>query len=47
MPELRDGKFVCDFAFFVDITLKLNGLNKELQGKQNLLSDMYHCQKLY
>ena len=42
MPELRDVKFVCDFAFFVNITLKLNGLNKELQGQQNLLTDMYH-----
>ena len=42
LPEFQDEQFVNDFAFFVDITTHLNKLNLELQGRNQLISDMYH-----
>lgn len=42
ISEFHDEQFVNDFAFLVDITTHLNVLNTDLQGKNNLVSDMYH-----
>ena len=42
VPEFDDEQFMNDFAFAVDLTTKLNMLNISLQGKNKLISDMYH-----
>lgn len=36
-PQFEDNEWMCDFAFFVDITQHLNDLNMQLQGKKNNL----------
>ena len=41
VPQLEDGKWLLDFCFLVDITTKLNELNKKLQGKDKLITDCY------
>lgn len=40
-PELRDQNWLCDFAFAVDVFSHLNELNVKLQGKDQLVHDMY------
>ncbi|XP_072296391.1 general transcription factor II-I repeat domain-containing protein 2-like [Eucyclogobius newberryi] len=40
-PELSDKKWLCDFAFAVDIISHLNELNVKLQGKDQFVHDMY------
>ncbi|XP_077386299.1 general transcription factor II-I repeat domain-containing protein 2-like isoform X1 [Festucalex cinctus] len=40
-PELRDQKWLCDFAFAVDVFSHLNELNVKLQGKDQFVHDMY------
>ncbi|KAF6017168.1 hypothetical protein EB796_024498 [Bugula neritina] len=42
LPEFRDSEFLNDFAFLVDILTHLNDLNTKLQGKDKLISDLYH-----
>ena len=39
VPQLEDGKCLLDLCFLVDITTKLNELNKKLQGKDKLITD--------
>ena len=41
VPQLEDGKWLLDLCFLVDITTKLNELNKKLQGKDKLITDCY------
>ena len=41
VPQLEDGKWLLDLCFLVDITMKLNELNKKLQGKDKLITDCY------
>ena len=43
LPEFHDSEFLDDFAFLVDMLQLLNSLNTKLQGKDQLISDMYHC----
>lgn len=38
-PELSDDNWLLHLCFPVDLTEKLNQLNKELQGKDNLIID--------
>ena len=38
VPELRND-WLLDLCFLVDITEKLNQLNKDLQGQNNLIID--------
>jgi hypothetical protein len=38
--EFFDGEWITDLAFLVDVTGHLNKFNKELQGKDKLISDM-------
>uniref|UniRef100_A0A8C8R4R6 Uncharacterized protein n=1 Tax=Pelusios castaneus TaxID=367368 RepID=A0A8C8R4R6_9SAUR len=40
-PELSDKKWLCDFAFAVDIFSHMNELNVKLQGKDQYVHDMY------
>lgn len=39
--EFADKEWVCDFAFLVDITSHLNDLNTCLQGKDQLINNLY------
>ena len=39
--QLEDGKWFMDLCFLVDITTKLNKLNKKFQGKDKLITDCY------
>lgn len=39
--KLRDADFLCDMAFLADITLHLNHLNMQLQGRGQTVSDLY------
>ena len=39
--EFRDQKWVCNLAFLVDVTSHLNKLNLQLQGKQQLIHEMW------
>ena len=41
VPQLEDGKCLLDLCFLVDITTKLNELNKKLQGKDKPITDCY------
>jgi hypothetical protein len=40
-PQLTDHDWMCDFAFCVDITQYLNELNSNLQGTNQLISEMF------
>ena len=40
-PQLEYGKWLLDLCFLVDITTKLNELNKKLQEKDKLFTDCY------
>lgn len=39
-PELQDDQWWCLLAFLCDITGKLNSLNRNLQGQNNIISQM-------
>ena len=41
-PELEEKDFIKNFAFLVDLTQHYNILNKELQGKDQLIGKMYN-----
>ncbi|XP_064116648.1 general transcription factor II-I repeat domain-containing protein 2A-like [Macrobrachium nipponense] len=41
IPELRDKEWRCDLAFLVDITDHLSALNAKLQGKDQLINEMF------
>jgi hypothetical protein len=40
IEELNDGGWITDLAFLVDVTGHLNNFNKELHGKDKLITDM-------
>ena len=40
-PELRDPVWVANLAFLVDITAHLNDLNLKLQGRNQLVTDLF------
>lgn len=39
VPELSDDNWLLDLCFLVDITEKLNQLNKDMQGQDNIIID--------
>jgi hypothetical protein len=47
IEELNDEGWITDLAFLVDVTGHLNNLNKELQGKDKLITDMYNNIKAF
>jgi hypothetical protein len=47
IEELNDEGWITDLAFLEDVTGHLNNLNKELQGKYNLITVMYNNIKAF
>jgi hypothetical protein len=47
IEELDDEGWISDSAFFVDVTGHLNTLNKELQGKDKLITEMFDSIKAF
>ena len=41
MDEMKDKSWLCDLAFLVDITTRMNELNTRLQRKAQYASEMY------
>ena len=41
VPLLTDSTFQCNLAFLTDITDHLNALNLKLQGKKQIITQMY------
>ena len=41
MVEMEDESWLCDLAFLVDITTRMNKLNTRLQQKDQYASEMY------
>ena len=41
MAEMEDESWLCDLAFLVDITTRMNELNTRLQRKAQYASEMY------
>lgn len=41
VPEIKNPDWLCDLGFLVDITNHLNVLNTRLQGKDQLISQLY------
>ena len=41
MAEMEDESWLCDLAFFIDITTHMNELNTRLQQKVQYVSEMY------
>ena len=39
--QLEDGQWLLDLCFLVDITMKLDEINKKLQRKDKLIKDCY------
>ena len=39
--ELRDQQFLCELTFLCDITSHLDALNRQLQGRERIITDMY------
>ncbi|KAI7790569.1 general transcription factor II-I repeat domain-containing protein 2 [Triplophysa rosa] len=47
LDQLNDPDWLADLAFLVDLTSHLNALNKSLQGKDQLISEMYALLKSF
>jgi hypothetical protein len=47
IEELDDEGWISDLAFFMDVTGHLNTLNKELQGKDKLITEMFDSIKAF
>jgi hypothetical protein len=47
IEELNDEGWITYLAFLVDVTGHLNNLNKELQGKGKLITDIYNNIKAF
>jgi hypothetical protein len=41
LPEFSDEDWISDFAFLVDMTQHLNDLNLQLQGRNQLVNDIF------
>jgi hypothetical protein len=47
LPEFSDEDWISDFAILVDMTQHLNDLNLQLQGRNQLLNDIFTCVKAF
>ena len=47
MAEMEDESWLCDLAFLVDITTRMNELNARLQRKAQYVSEMYGHIKVF
>jgi hypothetical protein len=47
IEDMNDERWITDLAFLVDETGHLNNLNKELQGKDKLITDKYDNIKVF
>ena len=47
VPELQNESWQIDLAFLVDITTHLNELNTKLQGKNQLVTQLYEHIKAF
>jgi hypothetical protein len=47
IEDLNDEGWITDLAFLVDVTGHLNNLNKELQGKDKIITDMHNSIKAF
>jgi hypothetical protein len=41
LPEFSDEDWISDFVFLVDMTQHLNDLNLQLQGRNQLVNDIF------
>ncbi|CAM5133327.1 unnamed protein product [Natator depressus] len=41
VPQLADSTFICNLAFLTDVTDHLNALNWKLQGRKQVITQMY------
>jgi phosphoribosylaminoimidazole-succinocarboxamide synthase len=46
VAELKDGEWICEFVFLVDVTTHFNELNTLLQNKGRLISSMINSFKV-
>ncbi|XP_045501701.1 general transcription factor II-I repeat domain-containing protein 2-like [Colias croceus] len=47
IPQFGDEAWLSDFGFLVDITAHLNDLNKKLQGKDNMVHELFDALKAF
>jgi len=47
VPELYDDKWLLDLSFLTDISVKLNELNRRLQGEDKLITECYQDIKTF
>jgi hypothetical protein len=47
IEEMNAERWITNLAFLVDVTGHLTNLNKELQGKDKLITDMYNNTKAF
>ncbi|KAG6924593.1 GTF2I repeat domain containing 2 [Chelydra serpentina] len=47
VPQLADSTFICNLAFLTDITDHLNALNLKLQGRKQVITQMYDSVKSF
>lgn len=45
--DFKDNEFMCDLSFLVDITEHLNDLNFKLQGKTNMIQNLFYFIKSF
>uniref|UniRef100_A0A8C3IDC5 Uncharacterized protein n=1 Tax=Chrysemys picta bellii TaxID=8478 RepID=A0A8C3IDC5_CHRPI len=47
VPQLADSTFICNLAFLTDVTDHLNALNLKLQGRKQVITQMYDSIKSF
>ncbi|CAM2111611.1 unnamed protein product [Caretta caretta] len=47
VPQLADSTFICNLAFLTDVTDHLNALNLKLQGRKQVITQMYDSVKSF
>ncbi|CAM4562464.1 unnamed protein product [Caretta caretta] len=47
VPQLADSTFICNLAFLTDVSDHLNSLNLKLQGRKQVITQMYDSVKSF